>query len=133
VNGKRTFLYIGTLLLCVVVSAIMTKYLVESTDTSGQVYLVGAVTITDPDRLSEYRAIAEPLAHRAGGYVPIAFGEPGMIEGDVPASGLLFIERYDSMEGLNAFIQSEEFQQAKKLRDQVADVHFMLTLEAYKD
>ena len=96
------------------------------------VYLIGAVTITDPERLPEYRAIAEPLAERAGGYVPLAFSEPTMIEGDRPTAGLYFVERYDSIEGLRAFIGSKEFQEAKVLRDQVADVHFMLAIDAYQ-
>ena len=96
-------------------------------------YLIGAATITDFDRLPEYRAIAEPLAEE-GGYVIIASGVAGgegavLLEGDWPTEGLLFIERYDSMEELLDFANSEEFTEAKKLRDQVADVHFMLALK----
>ena len=98
------------------------------------VYLIGAVTVTDPERLPEYQAITGPLAGAIGGYVPLAFSQPILIEGDVqhPQSGY-FIERYDSVEGLNAFLNSPEFQQAKKLRDQVADVHFMVWLPALEE
>jgi uncharacterized protein (DUF1330 family) len=95
------------------------------------VFLIGAATITNPDRLPEYRAIAEPLAHRTGGYRPLAFSAPNMLEGAAPAPGLFFIERYDSFEAMMAFVNSAEFQNAKELRDQVADVHFMLSLPAY--
>lgn len=100
----------------------------------GGAYLIGAATITDFERLPEYRAIAEPLAEK-GGYVVIASGVTGgngaeLLEGDWPAEGLLFIERYDSMKELLDFANSAEFAEAKKLRDQVADVHFMLALES---
>ena len=96
-------------------------------------YLIGAATITDFERLPEYRAIAEPLAEE-GGYIVIASGVAGgegavLLEGDWPTKGLLFIERYDSMKELLDFANSAEFAEAKKLRDQVADVHFMLALK----
>jgi uncharacterized protein (DUF1330 family) len=97
-------------------------------DTS--VYLVGAVTITDPERLPEYQAIAGPLAGKMGGYLPLAYASPEMIEGDLPTDGYYFIERYDSLAELQAFVKSAEFQEAKKLRDRVADVHFMMWLPA---
>lgn len=99
---------------------------------SESVYLVGAVTITDPERLPEYQAVAGPLAAETGGYVPLAFSEPRSIEGEAPAPGLFFVERYDSLEGLQNFVNSPEFRQARTLRDEVADVHFMLAVDAYQ-
>ena len=94
------------------------------------VYLVGSVTVTDPERLPEYQKIAGPLAARTGGYIPLAHHNPNIIEGELPAAGSYFIERYDSIEGLNKFINSPEFQEAKKFRDEVADVHFMMWVPA---
>jgi uncharacterized protein (DUF1330 family) len=120
-----------TAAVAVIASLTFTAYSKEQQTAapSGGVYLIGAVTVTDPERLPEYQAIAGPLAGSTGGYVPLAFSQPNLIEGDLqhPQSGY-FIERYDSLEGLNAFLNSPEFQQAKKLRDQVADVHFMMWL-----
>jgi uncharacterized protein (DUF1330 family) len=58
------------------------------------------------------------------------YANPEMIEGELPTSGFYFIERYDSPAGLKAFVNSLEFQEAKRLRDQVADVHFMMWLSA---
>lgn len=117
--------------LAVVASLTFTAYSEEpqTAAKSGGVYLIGAVTVTDPERLPQYQAIAGPLAGSMGGYVPLAFSQPNLIEGNLShlQSGY-FIERYDSLEGLNAFLNSPEFQEAKKLRDQVADVHFMMWL-----
>ena len=105
-----------------------------STETAGSpAYLIGAATITDFDRLPQYRQIAEPLAERQG-YRIIASGTVNgagavLLEGEWPAQGLWFIERYESISGLLAFTGSKEYQDAKKLRDAVADVHFMIAIE----
>jgi uncharacterized protein (DUF1330 family) len=123
---------LAALLLTAVVSSAVTWYMTKPTGSEQPVYLVGAVTITDAERLPEYQAIAGPLAAKAGGYVPLAFSEPTMIEGARPGPGLFFVERYDSIEGLKRFVESQEFQEAKKLRDEVADVHFMLVVDAYQ-
>ncbi len=95
------------------------------------VYLIGAVTVTDPERLPQYQAIAGPLAAETGGYVPLAFGSPEMLEGVAPTDGWFFVERYESKESLHKFITSPAFIEAKALRDEVADVHFMMVVEAY--
>ncbi len=95
------------------------------------VYLIGAVTVTDPERLPQYQAIAGPLAAETGGYVPLAFGAPEMLEGAPPTSGWYFVERYDSQERLLEFIRSPGFNEAKTLRDEVAEVHFMMVIDAY--
>ena len=40
------------------------------------------------ERLPEYQAIAGPLAAKSGGYVPLAFSDPVMLEGEAPSPGL---------------------------------------------
>ena len=128
--GLRVHLFSALLVIAgVIVSALITRAQITS-QADSLVYLIGSVTITDRERLPEYQAIAGPLAAEAGGYLPLAFAAPNMLEGEAPTGGLYFIERYDSIEGLNAFINSEEFQAAKELRDQVANVHFMMWLPA---
>ena len=96
------------------------------------VYVVGAVTVTHPDRLPAYRAISEPLAHRVAGYTPLAFDQPIMLEGEAPVNGRFFVERYDSMEQLQTFLTELKASGALELRDAAADVHFLLALPAYQ-
>ena len=131
-TGRVHLSYWAVIVVSVISTLLFTRTPVDAPpDTS--VYLIGAVTITDPQRLPQYQAIAGPLAGKMGGYEPLAYAAPHMIEGLVPTAGFYFIERYDSLAGLNAFIDSPEFQQTKKLRDQVADVHFMMWLPALAD
>ncbi len=120
-------------LITLLILAVADRQITTNMNDQRPVYLVGAATITDYSRLPEYRKIAEPLA-RKGGYEVIAAANVDtskgvLLEGEWPAQGLFFIERYESMEKLQSFVNSEEFQQAKLLRDQVADVHFMFALE----
>jgi uncharacterized protein (DUF1330 family) len=125
--------YILALAIVAAVSSWVTLMTTDSFATekkAAPVYLIGAVTVTDAERLPEYQAIAGPLAAESGGYVPLALSTPNMIEGELPAPGSFFIERYDSLEGLMAFVNSAEFQEAKKFRDEIADVHFMMWLPA---
>jgi uncharacterized protein (DUF1330 family) len=129
-NSRLHVIYWALIAACILGSSLVTRNLVSPSVSDTSVYLVGAVSITDPDRLPEYQAIAGPLAGKMGGYLPLAYASPEMIEGESPTPGFYFIERYDSLAGLQAFVNSPDFQKAKKLRDQVADVHFMMWLPA---
>jgi uncharacterized protein (DUF1330 family) len=131
---KPSASYVFSLVIVAVMSSLTTLIVTQETYATSEagepVYLIGAVTVIDQERLPEYQAIAGPLAGKTGGYVPLAHAMPNMIEGEVPTGGSYFIERYDSLEGLMAFVNSPEFQEAKKLRDEIADVHFMMWLPA---
>jgi uncharacterized protein (DUF1330 family) len=131
---KYLGIYAASLVIVAVVSAWVARSVtlnsLETSETENSVYLIGAVTVNDHERLPQYQEIAGPLAAKAGGYVPLAHSSPNMIEGKLPANGSFFIERYDSLEGLMSFINSAEFQKAKILRDEIADVHFMMWLPA---
>jgi len=129
-NTRLHITYWALIVACILTSSLVTRNLMCPSIPDTSVYLVGAVSISDPDRLPEYQAIAGPLAGKMGGYQPLAYASPEMIEGESPTAGFYFIERYDSLAGLQAFVTSPEFQEAKKLRDQVADVHFMMWLPA---
>ena len=110
-------------------SALTALYLQASNDEA--VYVIGAVTITDPERLPEYRAISEPMAHRLAGYTPLAFSQPELLDGELPVSARYFVERYDSREQLDAFLRELEASGGLDLRHEVADMHFMVALPAY--
>ena len=128
-NTRLHLSYWALIVVAIIASAVLTRnHLNTVADTS--VYLIGAVTVTDPEKLPEYQAVSGPLAGKMGGYQPLAFATPQMIEGEAPTAGGYFVERYDSLAGLQAFVNSPEFKQAKVLRDQVADVHFMMWLPA---
>lgn len=133
-NKKNVGNYLVSMIIVAVASSFITQKVTRASlaasKTEKPVYLIGAVTVNDYERLPQYQAIAGPLGAKAGGYVPLALSKPNMIEGDLPTAGSYFIERYDSLEGLMSFVNSAEFQEAKIFRDEIADVHFMMWLPA---
>jgi uncharacterized protein (DUF1330 family) len=129
---NKLFTHTTVVAITAILSSGLTWYLLTSRSNDDAVYVIGAVTITDPERLPEYQAIAQPLARQAGGYEPLAFSEPVMIEGERPTVGKYFVERFDSRDALKGFLESAEYREAKVLRDEVADVHFLLAIDPYR-
>ena len=123
--------YVVPILVSAVLSSLGTWYVLTRSHQEA-VYVIGSVTVTDPERLPEYQAQAQPVAHSHGGYEPLGFGAPRGIEGTVPTQGLFFVERFASQEALDRFLNDEAFRHLKPLRDEVADVHFMLAIDAYQ-
>ena len=95
------------------------------------VYVIGAVSITDAERLPEYRAMSEPMAHRLAGYEPLAYAQPEVLDGKLPIDARYFVERYDSREQLKEFMTELKSTGGLQLRNEIADMHFLLALPAY--
>ncbi|MFK8047037.1 MAG: DUF1330 domain-containing protein [Halioglobus sp.] len=131
VKANAPILFAGALLL-VTISCAITWKIARTTIPEEPVYVVGAVSVLDPQRLPLYQSIAQPIAHEAGGYLPQAMGSPQMLEGELPAPGQFFVERFQSQEALQRFLTAMDDSGALKLRDEVAKVHFMLALPAYR-
>lgn len=75
-----------------------------------------------------YLAAAGPLAQTAGINVVAAAQEPLVLEGTWPHKNVM-IETFPSMEELKKFWYSEGYQEAKKLREGLAKVNFILAVE----
>jgi len=118
--------------LLVTLSSLVSWNLAKTREPEDPVFVIGAVTILDSERLPEYQAIAQPIAHGAGGYLPQAMGTPQLLEGALPSQGQFFVERFDSQEALEVFLDAMDQSGALTLRDEVARVHFMLALPAYR-
>lgn len=78
---------------------------------------------------SAYSAAAGPLAREAGLQMLAARKEPLVLEGAWPYQNIT-LEVYPSMDAVTDFWYSDEYQDAKKLREGLADVHFIFAFEA---
>ena len=114
-------------------SSAITAWLLDGSPGAEAVYVLGAVTVTHPERLPACRAISEPLAHKIAGYEPLAFDLPRVLEGEAPVNARYFVERYDSMAELEQFMSELQASGALELRDAAAEVHFLLALPAYEE
>ena len=90
-NIKNGLIYLLSLVVVAVASSLITQKLNVNGGLSDQsVYLIGSATVTDAKRLPEYQKVSGPLAALSGGYVPLAFSKPNMIEGKLPRPRRIF-------------------------------------------
>ena len=93
------------------------------------VYLVVSAEVRNEEALEPYRQQAVPLAEAAGLEI-LGSGEIELMEGDWDHFPALTLEKFDSKAALHKFWYSQEYQQAKKLREGHLDVQFIVALEA---
>ena len=77
-----------------------------------------------------YSRAAGPLARSAGLQMLASAQEPLVLEGDWPYKNVV-LEVFPSMEVLKGFWFSDGYQAAKKLREGLAAVNFIIAIEAY--
>ncbi len=94
------------------------------------IYVIVSATITKPDQITDYAKAAEPLAKQAGMEL-LVNGKVHLLEGEWTHRGhIVVVEKYSSMDELLHFWYSPEYQEAKKLREGVVDVDFVVAVEA---
>ena len=92
------------------------------------VYLVVSAEVRNEEALEPYRQQAVPLVEAAGLEI-LGSGEIELMEGDWDHFPALTLEKFDSKAALHKFWYSQEYQQAKKLREGHLDVQFIVALE----
>jgi uncharacterized protein (DUF1330 family) len=87
-------------------------------------YIIGRVEITDWPRYSEYMKATPGVIARYGGKFIARGGEMIALEGTPETRRIVVIE-FPSMDQAKAFYHSEEYQDAKRLRDGAASAQFL--------
>ncbi len=101
-------------------NALKPAYLIVSSDRNP------GVSSTD---YAPYQQAAGPLARAAGLTMTASAQQPVVFEGTWPYQSLA-IERFDSMDALKAFWYSDAYQAAKKLREGLSTVNFIVGVES---
>ena len=73
-----------------------------------------------------------PAAQKAGlEFLAVGNSDEGIqvLEGTWPFNGLVVIEKYDSMDALLKFWNSPEYRKAKKTREGLMDVNFIIAID----
>jgi uncharacterized protein (DUF1330 family) len=94
-------------------------------------YLLSNVRVLHPEQLGPFRQASGPLTLKAGSEA-LAAGDPALhvLEGAWNRTGTMVLERYPSMDGLLAFWNSHEYQEARTLVASAAEVDFVVAVEA---
>ncbi len=128
---KTYFALAGAVLVAFGIGFITARSTSAAEDEAPPAYIVVSSKLLKPDAIGPYRDAAGPLAQAAG--IEILAGRPDsgflVLEGEWPYEEGIVIERFSSMQALKDFWFSEGYQEAKKLREGVAKINFIVALE----
>jgi uncharacterized protein (DUF1330 family) len=82
-------------------------------------YIIGEVEITDPDGYEEYRRLVPSSIAQYGGTFLARGGKVDVLEGDWEPKRLVILE-FESAERARAWWASEEYRDAKQIRQRTA-------------
>ena len=88
-------------------------------------YLVALVGVTDPEQYAKYSRLTPAAIAEFGGRFVIRGGHNETLEGPLRPGRVVVIE-FSSFERAKEFYQSEQYQEARKLRVGAADASFIL-------
>ena len=94
-------------------------------------YVIGITRAasSDPGALAAYGRAAGPLAAEAGMSYLARGPEVHVLEGEWPFEGSFMIEQYTSLQSILDFWYSPGYQEAKKLREGLVDIDFLIAVE----
>ncbi|MBU2919574.1 DUF1330 domain-containing protein [Psychrosphaera sp. F3M07] len=88
-------------------------------------YLIIQATVTDWPNFKRYTDVVPALIKEFGGEYVVMDGKPELLEGD-EAPGSVVVSKWPSKEHANNFWNSEQYNQAIKLRAGTGTFHVML-------
>jgi uncharacterized protein (DUF1330 family) len=99
------------------------------TESSKPIYVVVSGRILQPEKVAAYAEKSGPLA-QAAGLEFLANSKPVLLEGKWPyEEGMVAVEKFTSKEELEKFWHSDAYREAKKLREGVVDIDFIIAVE----
>jgi uncharacterized protein (DUF1330 family) len=87
-------------------------------------YLIVETDIHDPEQYEHYTAASPGAVAAGGGRFLVRGGELAVLEGDWQPKRLVVLE-FESLEAAKRFYESEQYQEAKRLRDGAADLRMV--------
>ena len=87
-------------------------------------YLIVETDIHDPKQYEHYKAASPGAVEAGGGRFLVRGGELAVLEGDWQPKRLVVLE-FESLAAAKRFYESEQYQEAKRLRDGAADLRMV--------
>ena len=87
-------------------------------------YIIGHITVTDPEAYKEYVARDTPMFEAAGARILVRGGEAENVEGPQYARHVVF--EFDSYQAARDFYHSPDYQEVLKIRQANADSMIVL-------
>ncbi len=89
-------------------------------------YLVGGVDVSDPAWVAEYGPKVEALVEKHGGRYLVRGGEMDVVEGATPASRVMVVIEFPSLENARAWYNDPEYAPLIKLRQTGSEAEIVL-------
>ena len=89
-------------------------------------YLVGGVDVSDPSWVEEYGPKVEALVQKHGGRYLVRGGEMDVVEGSTPASRVIVVVEFPSMEHARAWYNDPEYAPLITLRQTGSSAELVL-------
>lgn len=88
-------------------------------------YMISQVTVTDKEKFENYIAKTQSVAAKFGAK-PVAIGvQPKILNGEGDGHQMVFVIEFESMDRLDAWHSSSEYQALIPLRDEGSDQRMM--------
>ena len=88
-------------------------------------YMISQVTVTDKEKFESYIASTRAVAAKYGAK-PVAIGtQPKMLNGESDGHQMVFVIEFETMEKLDAWHNSDEYQALVSLREEGSDQRMM--------
>lgn len=89
-------------------------------------YLVGGVDVSDPAWVAEYGPKVEALVEKHGGRYLVRGGEMDVVEGTTPASRVMVVIEFPSLENARAWYNDPDYAPLIKLRQTGSESEIVL-------
>ncbi len=89
-------------------------------------YLVGGVDVSDPSWVEEYGPQVQTLVEKHGGRYLVRGGEMDVVEGTTPASRVMVVIEFPSLENARAWYNDPEYAPLIKLRQTGSEAEIVL-------
>jgi uncharacterized protein (DUF1330 family) len=89
-------------------------------------YIIGTVTVSDPDRYADYTRHIAGLSEAHGGETIVKGMVKEVVEGDAPQGERMVIVRFPDAEAARAYLRSERYQEGKAKREGAASITMRL-------
>jgi len=84
-------------------------------------YMISQVTVTDKEKFQSYLANTRSVAAKYGARPVAVGGQPKMLNGEGDGHQMVFVIEFPSMEKLDAWHSSDEYQALVPLREEGSD------------
>ena len=84
-------------------------------------YMISQVTVTDKEKFQSYIANTQSVAAKYGARPIVLGNQPKMLNGESDGHQMIFVIEFESMEKLDAWHSSDEYQAIVSLREEGSD------------